>query len=217
MKILLVDLDGTIRETLSGDLFSRHPYDQTIIPGANEALLHYLNLGYICIGISNQGGVESGYKTLTEAIEEQLYCLKLFPQIRSIYFCPDFKGKQCYWVHRKKTDHFYAYSQKELASWNQVVGTYPRSFLIGCVADDFSFRKPGSGMLQRAIEDYTGYSLSQFLDMVNNGVSEAIYVGDRPEDSLAAENANINFLHAESWRHEFVELANCQIIDSKSG
>ncbi len=40
-KLLLVDLDGTIRELLSGEKFIQYPQDQKIIKGADKAIAHY--------------------------------------------------------------------------------------------------------------------------------------------------------------------------------
>jgi hypothetical protein len=39
-KLLLVDLDGTIRESLSGEKFIQYPRSQRIIKGAS-AIAHY--------------------------------------------------------------------------------------------------------------------------------------------------------------------------------
>jgi D-glycero-D-manno-heptose 1,7-bisphosphate phosphatase len=57
MKILFLDLDGTIRETKSGAKFINDPYDQKAIDGANTACDQYHKKGWNLIGITNQGGV----------------------------------------------------------------------------------------------------------------------------------------------------------------
>lgn len=36
MSLLMVDMDGTIREPLSGQQYFQHPLDQRIISGADE-------------------------------------------------------------------------------------------------------------------------------------------------------------------------------------
>lgn len=130
-KILLVDLDGTIRKSKSGNTFIDKPYDQKIIDGADKAVLHYYDQGWLIIGIANQAGVDAGYKSLDSCIAEQTQTLKLFPQLQAIYFCPDFDGKKCYKVKRK--------------SWEQCPDTYRKKY-----------RKPNSGMLRLAIADYDG-------------------------------------------------------------
>jgi hypothetical protein len=102
-KLLLVDCDGTIRKPITRNLFIQHPRDQKIIKGAAEAIAHFHAQGYTIIGITNQGGVAMGYKSLEDAIAEQLYTLELLPQILCIYFCPDLEGKYC-WLVSKTID-----------------------------------------------------------------------------------------------------------------
>jgi D-glycero-D-manno-heptose 1,7-bisphosphate phosphatase len=98
MSLLLVDLDGTIREPLSGQQYFQHPKDQRIIAGADVAIRAYKD-DWIIVGITNQGGVAAGYKSIQECIKEQQYTLELFPELREIYFCPDFEGKKCFPRH----------------------------------------------------------------------------------------------------------------------
>jgi histidinol phosphatase-like enzyme len=52
-KLLLVDLDGTMRKPLSRNKFIQHKRDQKIIVGAREAIAHFHSQGYIISGISN--------------------------------------------------------------------------------------------------------------------------------------------------------------------
>lgn len=44
-KLLLVDLDGTIRKPLSDEKFIQHLQDQKIIKGADKAIAHYHGVG----------------------------------------------------------------------------------------------------------------------------------------------------------------------------
>lgn len=99
MSLLLVDLDGTLREPLSEAQYFRHSQDQRMIEGVDIALNRYSE-GWIIVGITNQAGVAAGYKTIQECIQEQQYTLKLFPQLQEIYFCPDFDGRRCFRVTR---------------------------------------------------------------------------------------------------------------------
>lgn len=124
-RLLLVDLDGTIREPISGQKFIQHPRDQQIIAGADKAIAHFNSKGYICIGITNQGGVAAGHKSLDDCIQEQSYTLELFPQLHKIYFCPDFEGQQLGCVYRS---HYNLLAHRGFSS----------------------FRKPGAGMLEYA-------------------------------------------------------------------
>lgn len=93
-KIIFLDLDGTLRETASGKTFINEPTDQQPIEGTQKALAYYQSKGFTLIGITNQGGVAAGHKSLESAIEEQRITLSLFPQIKKIYMCPD-SGQRC--------------------------------------------------------------------------------------------------------------------------
>lgn len=44
-KLLLLDMDGTIRRSKSGATFINDPLDQEIIPEAQSAIAHYYNQG----------------------------------------------------------------------------------------------------------------------------------------------------------------------------
>ena len=126
MSLLLIDIDGTLREPLSGQQYFQHPKDQRIIEGAQIALGAYKE-DWIIVGITNQGGVAAGHKSMQECIKEQQYTLELFPELREIYFCPDFEGKKCFRV----TGHnVYNHSKTK---WSR------------------QYRKPRSGMLQLAM------------------------------------------------------------------
>lgn len=126
MALLLVDLDGTIRKPLSGQQYSQTAKDQCIIAGADVAL-HAYPEEWIIVGITNQGGVAAGHKSIQRCIEEQQYTLELFPQLKEIYFCPDFEGKKCF-----RVTHHNAHNHSK-TKWS---GQY---------------RKPGAGMLNLAM------------------------------------------------------------------
>jgi len=126
MNLLLIDLDGTLREPLSGKQHFQHPKDQRIIEGADIALRTYKD-DWIVVGITNQGGVAAGHKSMQECIKEQQYTLELFPELKEIYLCPDFEGKKCFRVTQHNVHN---HSQTK---WS---GQY---------------RKPQSGMLKLAM------------------------------------------------------------------
>ena len=83
--MIIFDLDGTLRIPASGEEFISNPKDQIII---NYHLLRK-HKEDLCVGYTNQGGVISGFKTFKECVEEQVYFMKLAPQIERVYFCPD--------------------------------------------------------------------------------------------------------------------------------
>lgn len=188
-KLLLVDLDNTIREPLSGNKFISHPRDQRIMAGADKAIAHYFQRGWSIVGISNQGGIASGYKSMEDALAEQKYTLELFPEISYILFCPDFEGRLLYKVSR--------------IEWHNFVG------------DQGEFRKPAPGMLHWARLN-PPYFFGQYFDVAL--IEACWYIGDRAEDVGAAEAAGVNYLDAAIWRqrflpgmHEFRDLTSEQI------
>lgn len=176
MKTLLLDLDGTVREPASEAKFISRPDDQRIIEGAKEAIDYYHSKRWKIIGITNQGGVAAGHKSLKDALKEQEITKELLSQIDAIYMCPDFDGNSCWVLHGSEWEEFER-----------------RDYLVPGNKDRLlynSFRKPGSGMIELAMDDY------------GSGL-ETWYVGDREEDALAAAGAKINFMWADVWRDRF--------------
>lgn len=93
-KILFLDLDGTVRQTKSGQTFINDPYDQQLIPGVLDAVARYST--WTIVGITNQAGVEAHKKTLDSCIKEQMYTMQLLPQLQCINFCTTFDGSNGY-------------------------------------------------------------------------------------------------------------------------
>lgn len=125
MKLFLFDLDGTLRQTKSGMTFINNPTDQQPTPGSQKALIYYTAKGFACHGITNQGGVAAGHKSLESAFMEQQITLSMFPQLQSILMCSDYDGKVCHRIYPGQ-DAF------------DISGKYPD--LIG------TYRKPFAGM-----------------------------------------------------------------------
>ena len=169
IKALLLDLDGTIRRPTSGK-FIEDPNDQEPIEGAIKAIKIYHQEGWIMIGITNQGGVAAGHKSLKGAIEEQRKTLEIFPLLSYIYFCPDFEGNLCYRIGRFSTESIHE--------------IYPN--IIG------EYRKPNSGMIKASLRFLEAWH--------GREIEKALMVGDRSEDEEAAKNAGIHFLSADIWR-----------------
>ena len=152
---------------MSNGKFITSPLDQQLISGVKEKLDEAIADGCAIVGITNQGGVIAGRKSLEYAIEEQKFTLALAPQIQLILFCPD-AGETCWEVDRE-----HSLEVSDAAAFKHLRGTY---------------RKPGIGMLERAIALYTADRASVLM------------VGDRPEDEGAAIAADVKFLWAEDWR-----------------
>lgn len=131
MKLLFLDLDGTVRRPKSGAKFITNPEDQELIPGVKDAINRYPD--WKIIGITNQGGVAMGYKSLDECIQEQCITLQQIPQLKKIYFCPDIEGKDCWLV--------------SLSNWIGVKAVK----ISGSKPIASSYRKPGHGMIEEAM------------------------------------------------------------------
>ena len=69
-KAILLDYDGTLRDTKSGDKYPKHPDDVVVLPGRAEILKKKLAEGYLLLGASNQSGIAkdpSDPKAVSEA------------------------------------------------------------------------------------------------------------------------------------------------------
>ncbi|MEH2138609.1 polynucleotide kinase [Nostoc sp.] len=179
MKILFVDIDGTLTETIGGHAFKQSPTDVKIIEGADKAIAHFADLDWLIVGVSNQGGCAAinpktgkPRKTIEDTIAEMQFTLELLPQLSAIYFCPDFEGDNCW---RVSSLDAYEISDRE----TQLIG---------------EFRKPDAGMLKLA---------KLFVEDGSSDVIEMAMVGDRPEDLECASAMGCNFLWAEQWRKQF--------------
>lgn len=88
-KGLLLDVDGTLRKTLSGDLYPTDPADIELLPGRREVLQRWIADGYQLFFVSNQSGVASGSVTL-DAVQRcfQRTVELLDVPIADVAFCP---------------------------------------------------------------------------------------------------------------------------------
>ncbi len=127
-NLLMVDMDGTVREPRSDKKFIQHPGDQKVMKGAEGAIAYFADVGWKIIGVTNQAGVAAGKKSLTSCIKEQQQTMLLLPEIEEVYFCPDFAGKKCFCVTPTEVKD---YSKHELSG---------------------TFRKPNPGMLLLVME-----------------------------------------------------------------
>lgn len=178
-KLLLLDLDGTVREPKSGK-FINTPTNQRIIPGVQERLAKYNLMQWIIIGITNQAGVaykepeRQQYKTLDDCILEQRITLNRLDQLFKIYFSPDIKGIHVGHVLRNGGGLI---NIEEKKRQNKVYMDYA------------FFRKPDIGIWQLIYDDYQ-------VDPKN-----VLMVGDRLEDRGFANAVGCQFLWADDWRN----------------
>lgn len=59
-KGLLLDVDGTLRRTISGEVYPRHPDDVLLLPNRREVLSRWVADGYQLFFVSNQSGIAAG-------------------------------------------------------------------------------------------------------------------------------------------------------------
>jgi D-glycero-D-manno-heptose 1,7-bisphosphate phosphatase len=198
-KLLMLDLDGTVRRPKSGQTFINHPEDQEIIPAAALAVQQYAANGWQIFGITNQGGVAAGYKTFIQCLDEQFYTMSLLPQINQILFCPD-DGKTC-WEVRAKPSKWKSWGSRQGNSFriDEIKGWQDFEHVAGLGG---KYRKPDPGMLRYALWP--------------EGVApkQCLYVGDRPEDEAAANAAGVPFFSAADW---WLEGVSCEHRTSRGG
>lgn len=186
MKIAMFDLDGTLRQSKSGATFINKPFDQQPIVGNWNKAMFLKSQGWQIVGITNQGGVESGHKSIHTCMMEQLFTASML-KLDLLLFCPD-KGHVCWEID--------PYLPKS-GIFRHVCSTVPM------------FRKPAAGMLLRAIATVTkdesvmeGHKHDMVdIDFKNfdNSSHTVFYCGDRPEDKKAAEAINIRFIDAKDF------------------
>ena len=63
-KLLILDKDGTLTTTVSGEKFVQSPIDQKVIPGMDSALVYAKKQRYVIAVASNQGGLTSSPPSL---------------------------------------------------------------------------------------------------------------------------------------------------------
>ena len=67
VKGLLLDVDGTLRTTLSGEIYPRHADDVVLLPNRRETLSRWIDDGYSLFFVSNQSGVSLGKLSQADA------------------------------------------------------------------------------------------------------------------------------------------------------
>lgn len=96
LPALCLDFDGTIRRSKSGATFIKNFQDIELMPGIERIIWRYREMGWLILGISNQGGVAHGFKLPLEVETEMNATLKLFKEnpFHIVKFCfHDAKGR----------------------------------------------------------------------------------------------------------------------------
>jgi HAD superfamily hydrolase (TIGR01662 family) len=88
-KGLLLDVDGTLRKTISGESYPRDAADLELLPGRREILARWLDAGYRLYFVSNQSGIASGKvspEAARAAFERTVQLLDL--PVSEVAYCP---------------------------------------------------------------------------------------------------------------------------------
>jgi D-glycero-D-manno-heptose 1,7-bisphosphate phosphatase len=172
-KLLICDKDGTLTLPKSGGKWVKHPEDQVLIPGVLDKFKEYRAAGWDFAIATNQGGVAKGKKTLEDALNETIFAMHLLGI-----------------SHKDPVAAMVAHSYEELQNeaylcWLSF-GGYQKILITG---GDYPFRKPGAGMIRQLAK----------MGAKEQVYDQILFVGDRPEDVLAAGAAGVPFLLAMNW------------------
>jgi HAD superfamily hydrolase (TIGR01662 family) len=88
-KGLLLDVDGTLRRTVSGEFYPRDPHDLEILPDRTEVLSRWVEAGYKLFFLSNQSGIAAG-RVAHDAVQSAMLRTAelLGVPITEIVYCP---------------------------------------------------------------------------------------------------------------------------------
>ncbi len=88
-KGLLLDVDGTLRKTISGNFYPKHPDDVQLLPKRTKVLRKWFNAGYKLFFVSNQSGVAS-MQVSHDAVQAAFHRTQqlLNVPVKEIVYCP---------------------------------------------------------------------------------------------------------------------------------
>ena len=98
---LCLDFDGTIRYSKTGKFINR-PDDIILFSDVQDKIWEYRNNGFLIFGITNQGGVAFGFKSVEDIEKENQRTLDLFEK-------NPFHIVQASFAHEKGRDNNYKY------------------------------------------------------------------------------------------------------------
>jgi len=168
-KLILLARDGTLTTTASGEKFPKSVDDQQWIPGRLEHLHALQAAGMHTAIITNQGDAARGIFE-PDAMCEMLSKQCIEGRIDTFFVCFHDTGEKA----KQKAKIRELTGNEEYQGYTALYNGYHR-------------KKPSPGMLMEA------------MDFFEVSRQDTLYVGDRPEDKDAAENASVDFEWAWSY------------------
>lgn len=168
-KAIFLDRDGTINKEVN---YLYKPSDLFFIPGAIEAIKILHDLGYLVIVITNQSGVARGYYTEDDIVTLHRYIDEKLKKIitKDVGYSEEEIKK--YGSENRYYINAYYYCP------HHPNGTVER-YAVTC-----NCRKPDTGMIDRAIEEFKEKGIS--IDLL-----QSFIVGDKEIDVQTGKNSGI--------------------------
>lgn len=145
IKYLLIDFDGTIRETIADPTID-NPDDRRppiiveeikIIEGVSERLEQWRKYGWFIVGVSNQSGVEKGYITEEGVEEVAAVTMEMMDIYFPFYFAPYKRNGTLEQLSLRKPD--IGMAKLAFEDWGEP--DLKNSFMVGDYVSDEVFAK----------------------------------------------------------------------------
>lgn len=154
---LVLDLDGTVRFSKSGEFISG-PEDVGIFEDVAPVLKKYERKGYYIIGVTNQGGVAFGHKTADQEREERWEVNELLPMFEYIYAAHSMPGGKpplhMRSLFRKPAHGLLARAEYDAMKWGWLID-WDNSIVVGDSEDD-RMLAASAGTMFRWADDFFG-------------------------------------------------------------
>ena len=131
-KALILDYDGTLRKTKSGDKYPVTPNDIQILPGRSEVLQQMVKDGWRLLGASNQSGVAKNSPTRQGAIDCFNRTNDLLGVDIEFLFCPHKSGATTCWCRKPMPGMAIYFIEKYKLDKQQVI-------MVGDMTSDQTF------------------------------------------------------------------------------
>ncbi len=160
LKLLLLDIDGTVRVSKSGATFINNEDDIILNKNIKEKIKKYMNLGYEVVGVSNQAGVAHGFKTKSTVQKEMKKTGELLGKniVFPVYICVfDEKGTHNNYAHyslqRKPNIGMLAVIEEDYVTKRRIFPDWKNSLFVGDREEDF-FCADIAGIPFQHIDDF---------------------------------------------------------------